>query len=116
MLEEHDREPEREIDLAEARGRGFEAGRIATEARPKPLRLRVEERRSRAKGNTLDESEELLDLRCLPERQGRLDRLDDALLCGLRGDVRHPDPRLEGRLSVDQRLGETPLGTMQRGP
>ena len=86
------------------------------EARPEPLRLRVEERRPRAGGNALDESEELLDLRRLAERQRRLDRLDDALLCRLRGDA---DVRLAASMVASASASasrESSFGTTQRGP
>ena len=113
MLEQRDGKPERDAELAEARRRGFVAGRITVQACSKALRLRIEVRRAGARRHALDVLEELLHLVRIAQIERRLDPFDDGLLHGLLGDAQRA-AGLYRRLGVDERLAQLPLGAAHR--
>ena len=78
MLEQDDGELERQLELAQLRGRGSETGVggrvVAGEARPETAGGGREIRRPKAGGQFLDGREQLVCLVLVVEREGSLER------------------------------------------
>ena len=83
MLEQRDGERERHLEVAEELRRGLEAVGVLRHPGTEAARLSLEERRPPARGETVDEVQQLLRLPAVSEGQRRLDRVDDAVLHGL---------------------------------
>jgi hypothetical protein len=114
VLEQRDREPEGDGELAELLGGGLVPCPVSREAGAEAPGLGVEVRGPGSGGNGLDGGEQLLDLRRLAQCERRFDRLDDALLYGLVGDAEGA-ACFDGRLTIGERFLRLPFRPVEAG-